>query len=525
MTAASAPTEFDPPELVPLPGSEKPPAEGAKPASVMLDANGTITVTLILRRRSGVSPDALAPRVSAAGLAVQYGAAPADIELVEKTLAGLGLTILDTDLASRRVHVVGPTARVCAIFGTSLKAVTSTVPAGQRVTHRHRTGGLSIPKPLDGIVTAVLGLDDRPQARSQFRIAVPHAVSASYTPPQLGEIYRFPPKTDGAGQTIAIIELGGGYEQSDLDEYFRGLHIPTPSVVSVGVGGATNSPGTDRSGADGEVLLDIEVAGALSPASTILVYFAPNTDAGFVDAIADASHANPTPTAMSISWGQSEDLWTEQARVAMDDALLDSVALGVTVTAAAGDNGSTNGRADGSNHADFPASSPHALACGGTTLHATVTKVTSETVWNNGRGGGATGGGVSAVFARPSWQASAGVPDSSSKLGGRGIPDVAGNADPNTGYEVLVHGSRVVFGGTSAVAPLWAALVARCAQSLGEPLGLLQPKLYALTTGFRDITVGNNGGFSAEKGWDACTGLGTPRGEELLAALADSPAA
>lgn len=521
MNVTTSPDDFTPPDLVPLPGSERPPAEGIKPSSITLEAEGTITVTLVLRRRSSaLVPDALAPRTSTVDFVDKFGASQADIDLVAETMTGLGLTIQDADLASRRVHVSGSTARVCAVFGTYLVAVTSSVVAGGRITHRHRTGGLSIPRTLDGIVTAVLGLDDRPQARSQFRIAVPHAVSASYTPPQLGEIYRFPPDSDGTGQTIAIIELGGGYEQSDLDEYFRSLKLPTPSVTPVGVGGAVNSPGTDRSGADGEVLLDIEVVGALSPAATILVYFAPNTDAGFLDAVADASHAKQTPTAISISWGQSEDLWTAQARGAMDDAMLDAVVLGVTVTVAAGDNGSSNGSSDGSNHADFPASSPHALACGGTTLHATNSTVTSETVWNNGRGGGATGGGVSKVFAMPTWQAAAGVPEASVAQGGRGIPDVAGNADPNTGYEVLVHGVRLVYGGTSAVAPLWAALVARMAQTLGEPLGLLQPKLYSITSGFRDITVGNNGGFSAEKGWDACTGLGTPHGIALLKALA-----
>jgi kumamolisin len=469
-------------------------------------------------------------------LASEFGADPADIALVEKTLGDLGLTVVSSDAASRRVRVRGPVAVVNRVFGTSLEYVTSDTEEGVAVAHRHRTGGLSIPAQLDGVVTAVLGLDDRPQARAQFRVAEAHAASVSYTPVQLGEIYNFPASTDGSGQTIAIIELGGGFEQSDLDTYFTGLGVGSPSVKAVGVDGTVNEPGKDPTGADGEVLLDIEVIGALSPAASILVYFAPNTDAGFVDAVADAAHATPTPTAMSISWGQSEDQWTAQARTALDDALLDAAALGVTVTVAAGDNGSGDGSTDGSDHADFPASSPHALACGGTSLKATATStsstISSETVWNDGSGGGATGGGVSDVFALPSWQSSAGVPASSSKAGGRGVPDVAGNADPQTGYQVLVDGTRSVFGGTSAVAPLWAALVARMVQSLGTPLGLVQPKLYALSSGagssdatssgFRDITSGNNGSFSAKVGWDACTGLGSPDGTALLAALKES---
>lgn len=514
-TESSAPLE-----LVPLPGSNRPPAEGVQPASIELETEGAITATIVVRRRSfGESPDGSAAVLPPAEFAAEFGADAADVDLVVQTMSGLGLTIISTDPASRRVHVSGQTSRICAIFGTFLAAVTCDSMTGEPTTHRHRTGMLSVPKVLDGIVTAVLGLDDRPQARSQFRIAVPRAVSTSYTPVELGEIYRFPEGTDGTGQTIAIIELGGGYQQSDLDAYFHGLALPTPTVTSVGVNGATNSPGNDPRGADGEVLLDIQVAGALCPAASIVVYFAPNTDAGFLDAIADAAHANPTPTTMSISWGQSEDQWTAQARNAMDDALLDAAALGVTVTAAAGDNGSSDGSSDGSHHADFPASSPHALACGGTTLHATTKKVTSETVWNDGPGGGATGGGVSDVFARPSWQSKVRVPTVPGSQGGRGVPDVSGNADPNTGYQVFVHGAAAVFGGTSAVAPLWAALVARFAQVLGTPLGLLQPKLYALNSGFRDITEGNNGSFAAGKGWDACTGLGSPDGTSLLKAL------
>jgi kumamolisin len=520
MTDQSTPAESEPLDLVPLAGSERPPAEGVQPASVKLDASGTIGATLILRRRaSDAGPDALGAPLDHDDFTAKFGADPADVALVDKTLTALGLTIVDTDLASRRVRVSGPAATLSHVFGTTLDAVTSEAATGERVAHRYRTGSLSIPRTLDGIVTAVLGLDDRPQARAQFRIAEAHAASVSYTPVQLGEIYNFPAKTDGGGQTIAIIELGGGYEQADLDTYFTGLSVQSPSVSAVGVDGAVNEPGKDPSGADGEVLLDIEVIGALSPAASILVYFAPNTDAGFLDAVANAAHATPTPTAMSISWGQSEDQWTAQARTALDDALLDAAALGVTVTAAAGDNGSSDGSADGANHADFPASSPHALACGGTTLNATGTAVKSETVWNDGAGGGATGGGVSDVFALPSWQKKAGVPSPGGSKGGRGVPDVAGNADPNTGYQVLVDGKRAVYGGTSAVAPLWAALVARMVQSLGTPLGLIQPKLYVASAGFRDVTSGNNGSFAAGKGWDACTGLGTPDGTVLLKAL------
>jgi kumamolisin len=510
-------------ELVPLAGSEKAQAPGVQPAAAALDADAAVAATLVLRRANPVDPSAALGVADPAAYVRDHGATSADIALVTSTLEGFGLTVVETDQASRRVRIEGPLGVVSRVFGTSLQAVSSLAPSqaggGARIEHRQRSGGLSVPKALDGIVTAVLGLDDRPQARAQFRVAEAQAATVSYTPVQLGEAYRFPAGTDGTGQTVAIIELGGGYEQSDLDTYFSRLGLGSPAVSAVGVDGAQNQPGQDPQGADGEVLLDIEVVGALAPKADIVVYFAPNTDAGFVDAIASATHAATAPTSMSISWGQSEDAWTAQARAALDDALVDAAALGVTVTAAAGDNGSSDGATDGKNHVDFPASSPHLLACGGTSLRASGSTISSETVWNDGSGRGATGGGVSDAYPLPTWQQSAGVPAAPSAGGGRGVPDVAGNADPATGYQVLVDGNAMVIGGTSAVAPLWAALVARLAQSIGSPLGLIQPKIYGDASAFRDITVGDNGAFRAAAGWDACTGLGSPDGEALLAAL------
>lgn len=296
-----------------------------------------------------------------------------------------------------------------------------------------------------------------------------------------------------------------------------------PKVTAVGVDGAANRPGQDPTGTDGEVLLDIEVVGALAD---ILVYFAPNTDAGFLDAIINASHATPAPASISISWGQNEDAWTAQARTAFDQALADASALGVTVTAAAGDNGSADGATDGKDHADFPASSPHALACGGTRLDAdpATGAIRSETVWNDGPHS-STGGGYSDTFPTPVWQnglashARHHKPPQTPTGHGRGVPDVSAVADPQTGYKVRVDGKDMVIGGTSAVAPLWAALVALLTQSTNRRFGLIQPLLYSRTSGFRDVTTGNNGTDQAATGWDPCTGLGTPDGTALLAAI------
>ena len=276
-------------------------------------------------------------------------------------------------------------------------------------------------------------------------------------------------------------------------------------------------------------MLDIEVAGAIAPAAKIVVYFAPNTDQGFLDAITTAVHDSANqPSVISISWGSAESNWTSQAMTNFDDAFQAAAAIGVTVCAASGDNGSSDGVNDGKNHVDFPASSPFALGCGGTTLQASNEKIVSETVWNDLPSGGATGGGVSEVFPLPTWQAGFNVPAPAVQGGGRGVPDVSGDADPNTGYNILVDGETAVFGGTSAVAPLWAGLVARINQKAGKPIGFLNPLIYRQgveASGFHDVAKGNNGAFIAAKGWDPCTGLGTPDGVQLDAGVTAPPSA
>jgi kumamolisin len=508
----------------PLAGSTRAAAPRARDA-VPLAADAVVDVTLVLRRRAGLPADVVtsSENLTRADLGERFGADPADVETVRSVVEGAGLTVASVDAASRRVQVRGPVDAVTRLFDVDLREVTSQAPSGAEVRHRQREGTVSLPEGLDGVVTAVLGLDDRPTARAQFRLAPAASPTTSYSPLDLARVYEFP-EGDGAGTEIAVLELGGGYRTEDLDAYFAGLGLATPAVRAVGVDGGANTPGS-ADGADGEVMLDLEVAGAMAPGAALVVYFAPNTDRGFLDALSEAVHADPTPAVVSISWGGPEDSWTEQARTAFDDALADAAALGVTVTVAAGDNGSADGVQDGAAHADFPAASPHALACGGTSLHARADgTVTSEVVWN---GRGATGGGVSAAFPLPAWQDGVGVPTRAGGGGtGRGVPDVAGVADPATGYRVRVDGADQVIGGTSAVAPLWAALVARLVAARGSGLGLLQPRLYAgaaagtAPEGFRDITEGDNGDYAAGPGWDACTGLGVPVGTALRERLA-----
>ncbi|MFD9893463.1 protease pro-enzyme activation domain-containing protein [Amycolatopsis sp. NPDC059027] len=514
-------------DFTPLPGSlraELASAETVGPA----DPAERITVTVLLRRRADLDRELVTgpETVSPEELTARYGASDEDVRQAREALESAGLTVEEVHAGSRRMTVTGSAETLGTAFGASLTRVRSTGPfGGDPVEHLARSGELRVPSSLSDVIVAVLGLDTRPQARAQFRLHDAPAAAHAYSPEQLGTIYGFPSDMDGTGQTLAIIELGGGFRQSDVDTFFRGLKIPSPTIRAVEVDGAKNAPTGDPSSADGEVLLDIEVAGALAPKATQLVYFAPNTDRGFLDAVSTAVHATPTPAAVSISWGQSEDQWTAQARAAMDQVFTDAAALGVTVCVASGDNGSGDGQNDGKAHVDFPAASPHALACGGTRLEAGPDgKITSETVWNE-PSGGATGGGVSDAFPVPPFQASAGIPARAGGGTGRGVPDVAGNADPATGYQILVDGKRSVVGGTSAVAPLWAALICRLAQAANRGFGLIHTRLYQGVQagkpqqGFRDITSGGNGAYSAGPGWDACTGLGTPDATALLHTL------
>jgi kumamolisin len=460
--------------------------------------------------------------------AAEHGADADDIAKIEKFARDNKLVVVQADPARRMVLLSGRVADFSKAFEVKLEHYA--YPDG---TYRGRTGAIQIPADLADVVTAVLGLDDRPQAKPRFQrlssqagaTLSSHAQTTSYTPDQVAKMYDFPAGVDGQGQCIALIELGGGFKPADLRTYFKNHGLPVPKVSSVLVDGAHNQPTGDPGGPDGEVMLDIEVAGAVAPKANVVVYFAPNTDQGFLDALTKAIHDNTNkPSVISISWGGPESNWTAQAMQAFDQALQDAAALGVTVCCAAGDNGSGDGVSDGLDHVDFPASRPYALACGGTRLVGTGSTISSEVVWNDDPITSATGGGVSDFFDLPSYQQNAQVPPSGNPGAhkGRGVPDVAGNADPETGYVVRVDGTDTVIGGTSAVAPLWAGLIALINQRKGSPVGFINPTAYGPASsngGFHDITSGDNGGYRAGPGWDACTGWGSPDGTKLANAL------
>jgi kumamolisin len=498
-------------------GSHRDLPEGAEQVGE-IDPNEEFEVTILVRRRPGATAPRAQSQVTREDFAATHGADASDLATVEAFARAHGLRVVQADAAQRTVIVAGSAAAMTAAFGVTL----ARYRAGQ-ADFRGRSGTLTLPASVAPVIEAVMGLDDRPQVVPHFRVrsmAQTAALQSSFDAPQVASLYSFPTGVDGTGQTIAILELGGGYHTADLDAYFTRLGLKTPQVTSVSVDHGRNQPGNP---ADGEVELDIEVAGSVAPGAHLAVYFAPNTDRGFHDALSTAVHdAVRKPSVVSISWGGPESSWSQQAMAALDAALQDAAALGVTVCCASGDDGSSDRIADGLAHCDFPASSPNALACGGTKLEASGGRPVSETVWNE-PADGASGGGVSDVFPPPSYQAQAGVPPSANPGGrvGRGVPDVAGDADPQTGYNVTVDGQQTVIGGTSAVAPLWAGLIALCNQALGRSAGYIHPMLYApaAASGFTDITSGSNGAYSARAGWDACTGLGTPVGTGVLAAL------
>lgn len=522
---------------MPIAGSERSLLHGSSLHGIP-DPNERIQVTILVRRHSSreilekiTQNTSCMPKnrqhMTREEFRSRFGALQDDVAKVESFAKSHGLDVVKVDLPQCKIILSGTVAMFSNAFDVKLSMYNH--PSG---IYRGRTGPIHVPQELLHIVQGVFGLDNRVQAKPHFRLYkesddTKSSSHVSYAPPNLASLYDFPQGLDGTGQSIGIIELGGGYKTPDLKSYFSKLGLPMPNVLEVSVDGATNSPTGSANGPDGEVMLDIEVAGAIAPKSTIAVYFGPNTDIGFLDAIDAAIHDTVNkPSVISISWGGTESNWTTQSLNAFNQAFQNASALGVTICVAAGDDGSSDGVSDGKSHVDFPASSPYVLACGGTRVNSSKNKITGELVWNDLPYGGATGGGISDAFDLPSWQNGIKVPPSANPGGhiGRGVPDVAGDADPVTGYDVLVDGKNTVIGGTSAVAPLYAGLIAIINQGIGHPVGYLNPLLYTKipNSAFVDITNGNNGAYKASVGWDACTGLGRADGAKLFKALKEN---
>jgi len=539
-------------KMVSIPGSEKQPL---KDAQVVAPAPSDERIEVTVRVRPKNSLPNARDMLKFSGAPLQqltheqyesrYGADAKDLALVRKFAREHNLIVVRESVARRSVILAGTVVDFNRAFGVSLK--TYAYPRG---TYRGRTGPVQIPAELAAVVEGVFGLDNRPVAKRHS--SLPHAAANGarpFTAAELAKIYNFPQGFDGSGQTIGIIELGGGYRPSDLDAYFSSLGLPTPTVIPVSVDGGTNAPSSANSD-DAEVVLDIQVAGAAAPGAKFVVYFAPNDAAsnGFLDAITKAiQDTENKPSVISISWGGPEIIPTSSFQVQFDNELQAAALLGITVCVAAGDNGAADVGPkawDGKAHVDFPSASPFALSCGGTRLITANGAISAESVWNQNQADlspaagpdgsfGSGGGGVSGAFPLPDYQQQAKVPGSLNPTGfkGRGVPDVTGDGDPDTGYNILVDGQPIQEGGTSAVAPLWAALIAAINQKLQGRVGFVNPQLYALPASsgaFHDISVGNNRvsfkqfknvGYDAGSGWDAASGLGSPDGTVLSGLL------
>lgn len=490
-----------------------------------VDPAAPITVTLHLKhpavapREPGSAADlaALARRTTRQGLAGERRRDYADAKgAIAAFAADAGLAVADVDLARRRIRLRGPTAAIAKAFDAPLRLYET----GNR-RFRARTGPLLVPREIAPWLRAVTGLDARPQV--ERRTVGETGAAAGVWPSTMAQLYGI--QAEGAaGQCVGIIELGGGYAETDLRQAMNAMGVPFPKLAEVSVGAVNTFGGGSAS--DREVALDLQVVAGAAPGADIAVYFAEFSPDGFVNAVLEAVHDDKRkPAIVVISWGGAENIWTPSFIDAMNAALRDAVRLGVTVVAAAGDGLACDGQFGRAAHVDFPASSPYVTGCGGTsiTLSPDGKSIVAEQAWNDGASG--TGGGISNLFAVPDYQKNIALPASANGDGrvGRGVPDVAAAAAPVNGYRIVVDGKDVVQPGTSAVAPLWAALVALANARRGVPLGFLNPFLYGNASLCRGIVRGNNRirgiGYDAGPGWNACTGLGVPDGAAILAAL------
>jgi kumamolisin len=459
----------------------------------------------------------------------RFGARKEDLDAIERYAQSHHLFVSHRNALERSITLCGTLKNLLSAFPSDVQLYHH---AGG--TYRGRRGEIMVPAELQPLITSILGFDTRPRRRARSSVrsiafAGPGG-NDGVSPVDFATRYHFP-SADGSGQTVAIVELGGGYQNSDLQIYFQELGIPTPNVSWVSVDKVQNAPGAND---DIEVLLDIEVVGAVVPAANIVVYFAPNQgDKGFVDAISAAIHdTERAPSVLSISWGCPEDSLDQQTIDEFHSLFSAAAGLGITVCVSSGDHGTADLDAqhwDQKVHVDHPASDDLVLACGGTQIDPASG---ADVVWNDGTpfnintpdgGGWASGGGISKIFGVPSYQANASIPVSiDTGQPGRGVPDIAMSA---TNYFVRVDSQEFADGGTSAVAPLMVGLVARINQIKQKRVGFLNPILYGNSGVTHDVTVGTNTitntlqGYDAGPGWDACTGLGTPDGTEIANAI------
>ncbi len=529
------------------------------------DPGERIDVIVVVRSRTQI-PREVVPfqHLTRAEFVTRHGASPDDLGAVAAFAAKHGLTVTGTSSARRSVFLSG----ACSDFASAFRVEIARDQQGF-------SGPPIEPDALADVIELIVGMRDVPvtgRAGPQPPLQGPLANTGVHlataddldrmnlgSTAELAKFYGFP-DLDGAGQCVGVIELGGGYHKQDLDQHFGPASKIDCTDVCVGEG--ANQPcdahflsafaqwiegkGPNKYAAKPtvEVTMDVSLLGSLVPKSKLLVYFGEDTERGLVDILQTAIfESDPQPDVLSISWGfQEREIVSSGGKYVdlahfLDELFLSAAHMGVTICASSGDYGACNEKEDGLRgeggcDVEFPASSPYVLACGGTTIVADG----SEVVWNSEfppptpttpptwTKHAASGGGFSTLFERPAWQ------EKIHANKGRGVPDVATVADPRCGPRFVVGGASIPAGGTSAAAPIWAALVARCNQALGQRVGFLNPILYALVAAepdlLNDVTRGDNryrpsdsACWKASEGWDPCTGWGTPRGEKLVSAL------
>ena len=492
----------------------------------------------------------------------RFGANPADLEAVATFAETNGLTVVETSSDRRSVVLKGTHGAFCKVLRVT--PVVYLDQGGQRFLSYK--GPLQVPRALAEsdrpVVEAILGLDHcHPQKPHFFEPLKEQPRRKPTDPETVRRMYQVSDGQDGKGACVGIITVGGGYHEDDLNVYFHGR--TPPASISVVDAGQHNDPAdkalikaflsaahlsaptetldllppdkshwktpenVEKIAWTIETTMDVELVGRFAPGIAIVVYFGRNTIEGeyraLTAAITDREH---NPSVITASWGAYEDLSEKGIAETklMDRVFQDAALKGITVCFSSGDKGDgATVRPKKGPAAQYYASSPHVLSCGGTMLNS-ESEAPNEVVWYEytflGLGIGA--GGVSEIFGElPSWQGPEAAFRAKTGKIGRGVPDVAGKADLGTGYPMRVADEQIAMGGTSSVAPLWASLVAMWNKELGVRVGYLNPLLYSerCKSGWTDVTEGINGVYQARPGWDACSGLGTPLWSTLLQAL------
>lgn len=563
-----------------LAGASRPAQETKYPVSLLLRGNPATKDALQAKLEEvQCAPLSFRP-LSIDELKALISASPKDLEQVEAFVREHpGLSLVRTDAARRQVSLRGTLAALEALFGVQLEEHSV---GGKK--HLEYTGEISLPEPLAESVVGVLGLEHRPVVMRRLNAHQTQAPAGevepasdsdkgltkpAYTPQQLAALYGFPPDTDGAGQTLCVIEILGGFWEDDLKTYFTRLGLDVPAITVVGPNEPAPREGVAQTmrwmygpqqlhpapavfGASAltiEVGFDLQMAGAFANKAHLVAHFSQGVSIGAVtQQLWDILLDGRDYSVVTGSFGIRESDVSPLAAQHLDEVLSLFALRGISLVFPSGDYGAYAKPYSGTGQPDdippldvyLPASSPHVISVGGTRLWSRDGRIVKEVAFTEPLGPPvglmASGGGFSRFFPRPPWQASATdawaahSPDASGEeTQRRGLPDLALSAHMFSGCPIRVAGVDGVSGGTSVSAPILAAFIVRANQALRTRLGYLPPVLYSerVARTFHDVTEGNNditrngGAYSATPGWDPLTGLGALRGEPLLKALAE----